>query len=165
MFMFKISIELLPSCFRISFILVKRSTTTSLGILKTVIYKELFNSSVNKKTFVTSGIQLWSNFDPQLKGISSLTLSSKKFNFIWPLVFLSRCNLFSYSLMVMGVYSWICRERVNFWDPLYFWRPTPIAIVVWFEILEIFLFCFVLFWFFSFFFCFFFLFGSFETDF
>ena len=77
-FMFKISRELLPPLFQNHF-----HTNNTVHNYYTRhcenyhLYKVL--SSANKKSFVTSGIQLWNNLDPQLKSISSLTLFTKKF--------------------------------------------------------------------------------------
>lgn len=48
-------------CSRVSFILIKRPIATLLGTLKTIIY--VVNSFVDKKSFVTSGTQLWNKLN------------------------------------------------------------------------------------------------------
>ena len=41
-----------------------------------------FNTTINKKSFVFSGIQLWNNLDPLLKNISTVPLFTKKLKIV-----------------------------------------------------------------------------------
>lgn len=77
-FMFKISHELLPPMFQNIFHL--NNTVHNYCTRHSENY-HLYrvNTDVSKKSFVTSGSQLWNNLDPQLKRISSLPLFTKKF--------------------------------------------------------------------------------------